>query len=161
MVSTQPTQVLDVGPPESDAVSNDATSIRTTGGATSIRTTGDATSIREAMLSAIGDLSDEERERLGSAEQPDEVAQAWRDLIAERAAQEREATVRTELTREFESRTRAAQPRPTSGLRGGPPAPQPATVSEWTDFIRSTDAQPLRQQRRAQFADWLAAHPEA
>ena len=179
MESTQPTQVLDGGPPESDAVSNDATSIRatgdatsirttgdatsirTTGGATSIRTTGGATSIREAMLSAIGDLSDEERERLGSAEQPDEVAQAWRDLIAERAAQEREATVRTELTREFESRTRAAQPRPTSGLRGGPPAPQPATVSEWTDFIRSTDAQPLRQQRRAQFADWLAAHPEA
>ena len=161
MESTQPTQVLDGGPPESASVSNDATSIRATGDATSIRTTGGATSIREAMLSAIGDLSDEERERLGSAEQPDEVAQAWRDLIAERAAQEREATVRTELTREFESRTRAAQPRPTSGLRGGPPAPQPSTVSEWTDFIRSTDAQPLRQQRRAQFADWLAAHPEA
>ena len=143
MESTQPTQVLDGGPPESAADSNDATSIR------------------EAMLSAIGELSDEERERLGSAEQPDEVAQVWRDLIAERAAQEREATVRTELTREFESRTRAAQPRPTSGLRGSPPAPQPGTVSEWTDFIRSTDAQPLRQQRRAQFADWLAAHPEA
>ncbi len=143
MESTQPTQVLDGGPPEL------ATSA------------GDATSIREAMLSAIGELSEEERERLGSAEQPDEVAQAWRDLIAERAAREREATVRTELTREFESRTRAAQPRPTSGLRGGAPPPQPSSVSEWTDFIRSTDAQPIRQQRRAQFADWLAAHPEA
>ncbi len=161
MESTQLTQVLDGGPPESETSSNDATASHTLGDATSSRTAGNATSIREAMLSAIGELSDEERERLGSAEQPDEVAHAWRDLIAERAAHEREATVRTELTREFESRTRAAQPRPTSGLRGGPPVPQPGTVSEWTDFIRSTDAQPLRQQRRAQFADWLAAHPEA
>ncbi len=149
MESTQQTQVVDSPPPEPP------------GQATTATAASGATAIREAMLSAIGELSDEERERLASTEQPDEVAHAWRDLIAQRAAREREATVRTELTREFEEQARAAQPRPTSGLHGGAPPAQPGTVSEWTDFIRSTDAQPLRQQRRAQFANWLAAHPEA
>ena len=122
---------------------------------------GDGTTLREAMLQAIGELSDAERERLSSAEQPDDVANAWRDLIAERAAREREATVRAELTREFEAQTLAARQRPTAGLQGGPPPALPNSVSEWTDYIRSSDGPSLMQQRRAQFADWLAAHPEA
>lgn len=119
------------------------------------------TSLREAMLQAIGELSDAERERLASAEQPDDVANTWRDLIAERAAREREATVREELTREFESQTLAARQRPTAGLQGGPPPTLPSSVVEWTDYIRSSEKQSLVQQRRAQFADWLAEHPEA
>ncbi|MDE2988980.1 MAG: hypothetical protein OXT70_13155 [Chloroflexota bacterium] len=122
---------------------------------------GDGTALREAMLDAIGELSADERDRIGSAEEPDDLANAWRDLIAERAAREREATVRSELTRDFERRARASQPRPTSGLRGGPPAAQPDSVAEWTDFIRSSDDEAHRQRRRAQFADWLARHPEA
>ncbi len=126
-----------------------------------ISTDGGGSSLREAMLHAIGELSDAERERLASADQPDDVANTWRDLIAERAAREREATVREELTREFESRTLAARQRPTEGLQGGPPPALPTSVSDWTDFIRSSDGQSLMQQRRAQFADWLASHPEA
>ena len=122
---------------------------------------GEATALREAMLDAIGELSDEERHRFGSAEGPDDLAHAWRDLIAERAAREREATVRSELTRDFETRIRSSQPRPTSGLRGGPPAVPPDSVAEWTDFIRSSDDEAQRQRRRARFADWLAVHPEA
>lgn len=122
---------------------------------------GDGTSLREAMLHAIGELSDAERERLASADQPDDVANTWRDLIAERAARERETTVRAELNREFEAQTLAARQRPTSGLQGGPPTALPSSVSEWTDYIRSSDGQTLMQQRRAQFADWLATHPEA
>lgn len=118
-------------------------------------------SLREAMLHAIGELSEAERERLASADQPDDVANTWRDLIAERAAREREATVRAELTREFESRALAARQRPTAGLQGGPPPALPTSVSGWTDFIRASDGQTLMQQRRAQFADWLASHPEA
>lgn len=122
---------------------------------------GDGNSLREAMLLAIGELSDDERERLSSADQPDDVAHAWRDLIAERAARERETAVRAEMSREFEAQTRAARQRPTAGLQGGPPPAAPSSVSEWTDYIRSSDGQSLMQQRRAQFADWLATHPEA
>ncbi|MDE2747174.1 MAG: hypothetical protein OXI41_14560 [Chloroflexota bacterium] len=122
---------------------------------------GNDTALREAMLDAIGELSDEERDRIGSAAEPDGLANAWRDLIAERAAREREATVRSELTREFETRARSSQPRPTSGLRGAPPPAQPDSVAEWTDFIRSSEDEAHRQRRRAQFADWLAQHPEA
>ncbi len=118
-------------------------------------------SLREAMLHAIGELSDTERERLSAVDQPDELANTWRDLIAERAAREREATVREELAREAESRTLAARQRPTAGLQGGPPPALPGSVTDWTDFIRSSDGQSQMQQRRAQFADWLAAHPEA
>ena len=117
--------------------------------------------LREAMLTAIGELSEDERARLSSAEQPDDVAGVWRDLIAERAALEREQSVRAELTREFETQGRTAPQRPTSGLHGGAPPPQPSSVNEWTDFIRSAEGQELRQQRRTQFANWLAAHPEA
>ena len=117
--------------------------------------------LREAMLEAIGELSEAERERLASAEHPDDVANAWRDLIAERAAGEREATVRTELTREFESQTLAARQRPTAGLQGGRPPASPETVAEWTEYIRSSDRQPVMLRRRAEFADWLALHPEA
>ncbi len=120
-----------------------------------------AGSLREAMLAAIGELSEDERARLTSSEQPDDLANAWRDLIAERAALEREQRVRAELTREFESQLRSARQRPTGGLRGGAPPPQPDSVAEWTRFIRDADGQELRQQRRAQFANWLAAHPEA
>ncbi len=126
-----------------------------------VERTGGDTPLREAMLTAIGELSEDERTRLSSVEQPSDVAGVWRDLIAERAAREREQQVRTELTREFETQVRTAQQRPTAGLRGGAPPPQPGSVSEWTDFIRSADNQSLRQQRRSQFANWLAAHPEA
>ena len=119
------------------------------------------TSLHEAMLDAIGELSDEDRERLGSAEQPDDVARAWRDLIAERAAREREDTVRTELTREFESQTHASQPRPTAGLRGHAPTPTPASVAEWTDHIRDAQDESQRQHRRSQFANWLSDNPGA
>lgn len=117
--------------------------------------------LREAMLTAIGELSEDERERLSSAEQPGEVAGVWRDLIAERAAREREQRVRAELTREFESQVRSAQQRPTSGLHGSAPPAEPSSVREWTDLIHSADSPALRQQRRSQFAQWLAAHPEA
>ncbi len=146
MKSAQPTPLLDGAPPPGNAT--DAPS-------------SDATALREAMLVAIGELSDAERERLGSVDQPDDMAHAWRDLIAERAAREREATVRTELTREFETRSRAAQPRPTSGLRGGAPPAAPSNVAQWTDYIRSSGDGSIQQQRRSQFADWLAAHPDA
>lgn len=121
----------------------------------------EATALREAMLTAIGDLTADERDRLGSSREPEDIAQAWRDLIAERAAREREATVRTELTREFESRSQAAQPRPTVGLRGEAPQVTPDSVADWTDFIRSSDQESQLRHRRAQFADWLARHPEA
>ena len=157
MESSQTTPVLVGRPPETAAASNDATAASREATAAS----KEATALREAMLAAIGDLSDAEREQLGSASQPDQVAQAWRDLIAQRAAREREATVRTELTREFEERTRAAQPRPTSGLHGGAPPAPPSTVAEWTDF-HSLDRHPtIRRQRREKFANWLAGHPEA
>lgn len=119
------------------------------------------TSLRDAMLQAIGELSEADRERLAAAEEPADVANAWRDLIAEQAAQEREDTVRAELTREFEAQTLAARQLPTAGLHGGPPPALPTTVAEWTDYIRSSDGQSLIQQRRAQFAEWLAKHPEA
>ncbi|MDE2968058.1 MAG: hypothetical protein OXS30_11330 [Chloroflexota bacterium] len=121
----------------------------------------EAGALREAMLDAIGELSDEERERLGSTEHPDDMAQAWRDLIAERAAREREATVRTELSRTFETRSRAAQPGPTQGLRGGAPPQLPGSVAEWTDFIRSSEEDSQRQERRREFSEWLIRHPEA
>ena len=122
---------------------------------------GPGTALREAMLEAIGELSDEERARLGSAEQPADVAQTWRDLIAERAAREREAVVRSELTREFQTRSESERQRPTSGLRGSAPASAPGSVAEWTEFIRSSGEESQRQRRRSQFADWLSQHPEA
>ena len=121
----------------------------------------DETAMREAMLEAIGELSDAERERLGTARQPEDMALAWRDLIAERAAREREATVRSELTREFQAGREAAQQRPTQGLHGRAPASTPESVTDWTDFIRSGKGESLQERRREQFAQWLAAHPEA
>ena len=121
----------------------------------------EGSALREAMLEAIGELSDGERERLASVEDPEDAAAAWRDLIAERAASEREAAVRAELTREFESQTLAARQRPTAGLQGGAPPAMPSTVSEWTDYIQSSEGHSLMERRRAEFADWLAAHPEA
>lgn len=120
-----------------------------------------ATAMREAMLEAIGELSDEERERLMSADAPDETARVWRDLVGERAAREREASVRAELNREFQTQVHAARPRPTAGLHGSAPVSMPRSVAEWTDFIHEIDDQALRQRRRSQFADWLAANPEA
>ena len=117
--------------------------------------------LREAMLAAIGELSEAERERLGSATEPADVAQSWRDLIAERAAREREATVRTELTREFQERHGSAQPRPTQGLHGQAPTVTPGSVSAWADLIMASENEAQRERRRAQFAVWLAAHPGA
>ncbi len=120
-----------------------------------------STAMREALLAAIGELSDEERERLVGAEAPDETARVWRDLVAERAARERETSVRAELTRELQTQVHAARPRPTSGLQGSAVAAPPASVAEWTDYIRQSDDSALRQRRRSQFADWLAANPDA
>ena len=153
MISAQRTPVLDNPPPETGDPSEQASAPAST--------SPDATALREAMLDAIGELSEEERAELGSVEHPADVATVWRDLIAERAAQEREATVRAELTREFEVRSRGARPRPTAGLRGGAPPAPPASVAEWTDFIHSSGDEGQRQQRRARFADWLANHPDA
>ena len=83
MESTQPTQVLDGGPPESD--SNDATSNRTAGDATSIHTAGDAPRFaRQSQCDC--DLSDKELSDL-FGEQPDQVAGPAATLIAERPAQ--------------------------------------------------------------------------
>ncbi len=121
----------------------------------------EATTLREAMLDAIGELSDEERERLGSGRQPSDMAHAWRDLIAERAAREREDTVRNELTREFQTHRQAGEPRPTTGLHGVAPASKPENVSEWADFIHEEEDGTQRQRRRDQFAEWLARHPNA
>ena len=120
-----------------------------------------ATAMKEALLEAIGELSDEERERLVGAEAPDETARVWRDLVAERAARERETSVRAELTRELQTQVHAARPRPTSGLQGGAVTAPPGSVAEWTDYIRQSDDSALRQRRRSQFADWLAANPDA
>ena len=123
--------------------------------------TADMTTMRAAMLDAIGELSDDERERLTSPDQPAAAAQAWRDLVAERAAREREASVRAELMREFQTQAHATQPRPTAGLSGAVPRTPPRSVAEWTDYIRQSDDVALRQRRRSQFADWLVAHPDA
>lgn len=120
-----------------------------------------ATVLREAMLAAIGELSPAERAQLSAHDQPEDAARAWRDLIAVRAAREREAAVRLELTREFAAQLAAAQPQPTRGLGAQPPAAPPASVAAWTDFIRASSDQSVRQQRRSQFADWLARHPDA
>ena len=114
--------------------------------------------IHEAMLEAIGDLSEEERARLIAIDQPEETVEAWRDLIAERAAQERELSLR----REFQAESLAAQPQPTRGLQGAAaPSPAPSSVTEWTDWIRGSDEPSQQLRRRAEFANWLLAHPEA
>ena len=116
-----------------------------------------ANAIHEAMLEAIGELSDEERARLTAIDQPDETVQAWRDLIAERAARERELSLR----RELQDESIAAQPQPTRGLQGtASPPPAPASVAEWTEWIRRSDEPAEQSQRRAEFANWLMAHPE-
>ncbi len=167
MTSAQTTPIVNGPPPEPDRPGAAAHAVsHATGGAAGGASDGHV--LREAMLSAIGELSDAERARLASTEQPDDLARAWRDLLAERAAREREAAVRereaavrSELTREFETRAHAAQPRPTTGLHGGPPTVPPRSVAEWTDYIRASGEGPVRQRRRAQFADWLAAHPNA
>lgn len=143
MESAQTTPVVDGPAPEPDPGS------------------GAETALREAMLEAIGELSEAERERLQSVAQPVDMAQAWRDLIAERAARDREATVRTELTREFQDRSAAGQPRPTQGLHGEAPGPTPHSVTAWTEFIHATTDGAQRQRRRDQFAAWLAANPDA
>lgn len=117
-----------------------------------------ANAIHEAMLNAIGDLSDDERERLTAHDQPAETVRAWRDLIAERAAREREQSLRQELQRE----SLAAQPQPTRGLQmAAPPPAAPTSATEWTEWIHGSDDPGQQSRRRAEFANWLAAHPEA
>ena len=114
--------------------------------------------IHEAMLEAIGDLSEEERARLIAIDQPEETVEAWRDLIAERAARERELSLR----RELQAESLAAQPQPTRGLQGAAAPPRaPSSVTEWTDWIRGSDEPSQQLRRRAEFANWLLAHPEA
>lgn len=116
----------------------------------------DGNAIHEAMLDAIGELSDEERARLTAIDQPEETVRAWRDLIAERAARERELSLR----RELQDESIAAQPQPTRGLQGTAPPPAPSSVTEWTDWIQRSDEAAEQSQRRAEFANWLMAHPE-
>ncbi len=114
--------------------------------------------IREAILEAIGELSQEERERLTASEQPQETVRVWRELIAERAAREREQSLR----RELQSETLAAQPQPTRGLHTAvAPAAAPDTVEQWTNWIRGIEDSSEQARRRADFAAWLASHPEA
>lgn len=116
----------------------------------------DGNAIHEAMLDAIGELSDEERARLTAIDQPEETVRAWRDLIAERAARERELSLR----RELQDESIAAQPQPTRGLQGTAPPSSPSSVTEWTDWIQRSDEAAEQSQRRAEFANWLMAHPE-
>ena len=127
-----------------------------------------ASPLREAMLGAIGALSDEERERLTAAEAPEETVRIWRDLVADRAMRERQSELVGEALDEIELResvrrdeVRANRPRPTRDVRGGAPPREPSSVAEWTTHIRDAEAGPDAGERRSRFAAWLAANPHA
>ena len=124
-----------------------------------------ASPLREAMLDAIGALSDEERERLSAAEAPEETVRIWRDLVADRAMQERQSELVGEALDEIELResvrrdeVRANRPRPTRDVRGAAPPREPSSVAEWTSphprrggrTGRRRASQPLRRLARRQ-----------
>ena len=124
--------------------------------------------LREAMLDAIGALSDEQREQLVAADAPQEMVRVWRELIADQAVRERQSQliegVLDELDAHEQARRdeiRANRPQPTRGLQGGAPPREPNSVAEWTTHIRDADAEPEAALRRSRFAAWLAAHPDA
>ncbi len=127
-----------------------------------------STSLRNAMLDAIGALSDEERERLVAADAPEETVRVWRELIADQAVRERQSEliegVLDELdTREQQRRDdlRRSRVNPTRGLQGGAPPREPTSTAEWTSYIRDAQQEPQAAQRRRRFAAWLAEHPDA
>lgn len=124
--------------------------------------------LRDAMLDAIGALSDEERERLVAADAPEETVRVWRELIADQAVRERQSElidgVLDELdTREQQRRDdlRRNRVNPTSGLHGAAPPREPTSAAEWTTYIRDAQQEPEAAQRRSRFAAWLAQHPDA
>ena len=129
------------------------------------------TALEAAMWRALGELSPDEEARVRTASQeggPDGAAAVWRDLIAERAAAEREASLREELEQREETAQRertqalASQPRPTAGLSGGAPPPAaPESVAGWTSAILAAAGEAERTRLRSAFASWLARHPEA
>lgn len=125
-------------------------------------------SLRDAMLDAIGALSDEERERLVAADAPEETVRVWRELIADQAVRERQSEliegVLDELdTREQQRRDdlRRSRVNPTHGLQGAAPPREPTSAAEWTSYIRDAQQEPQAAQRRSRFAAWLAEHPDA
>lgn len=127
-----------------------------------------ASPLRDAMLEALGALSDEQRRRLTAADAPEDQARIWRDLIAERALQERQTELIDGVLDELDARERrrideirANRSLPTRGLRGDAPSPEPDSVAAWTTYIRDAKSAPDTDARRARFAGWLSQHPDA
>ena len=128
----------------------------------------EASPLRDAMLDAIGALSDEERERLIAADAPEETVRVWRELIADQAVRERQSELIEGVLDELDARegarrdeVRRERVNPTRGLEGGAPPREPGSVAEWTAYIRDAQAEPDAAQRRGRFAAWLAQHPDA
>ena len=128
----------------------------------------EAQPLRDAMLDAIGALSDEERERLIAADAPEEAVRVWRELIADQAVRERQSELIEGVLDELDARegarrdeVRRERVNPTRGLEGGAPPREPGSVAEWTAYIRDSQAEPDAAQRRGRFAAWLAQHPDA
>lgn len=124
--------------------------------------------LRDAMLDAIGALSDEERERLAAADAPEETVRVWRELIEDQALRERQSELIEGVLDELDAREqerrddmRRSRVNPTRGLEGGPPPREPASAAEWTTYIRDAQQEPEAAQRRSRFAAWLAEHPDA
>lgn len=128
----------------------------------------EAQPLRDAMLDAIGALSDEERERLIAADAPEEAVRVWRELIADQAVRERQSELIEGVLDELDARegarrdeVRRERVNPTRGLEGGAPPREPGSVSEWTAYIRDAQGESDAAQRRGRFAAWLAQHPDA
>lgn len=128
----------------------------------------EAAPLRDAMLDAIGALSDEERERLIAADAPEETVRVWRELIADQAVRERQSELIEGVLDELDARegarrdeVRRERVNPTRGLEGGAAPREPGSVAEWTAYIRDAQAEPDAAQRRGRFAAWLAQHPDA
>lgn len=127
-----------------------------------------STPLRDAMLDAIGALSDEERERLVAADAPDETVRVWRELVADQAVRERQSELIAGVLDELDARdqerrddVRRNRVNPTRGLEGVAPPREPASAAEWTSYIRDAQQEPEAAQRRSRFAAWLAEHPDA
>lgn len=127
-----------------------------------------STPLRDAMLDAIGALSDEARERLVAADAPEETVRVWRELIADQAVRERQSELIEGVLDELDAREqehrddlRRSRVNPTRGLEGGAPPREPASAAEWTSYIRDAQQEPEAAQRRSRFAAWLAQHPDA
>lgn len=124
--------------------------------------------LRDAMLDAIGALSEEERGRLIAADAPEETVRVWRELIADQAVRERQSELIEGVLDELDARegarreeVRRGRVNPTRGLEGGAPPREPGSVAEWTAHIRDAQGESDAAQRRGRFAAWLAQHPEA